>query len=76
MITQLRKPKAWAGTLVLAGLGILATATIGHAEDRKSLVEADAVTVSVDDDSFVEQVGFMDDIWNGGSSCDSGGCDI
>jgi len=64
-------PKAWINTLVLAGMGVLATATVGVAQDRQKLVDRDAVMISLDD-AFVgeiEQVGFLD---HGSSSCD--GC--
>lgn len=76
MNMQLSRPKAWVNTLVLAGLGVIATATVSQAQSRDSLVNADAVMVSLDDDydEGVAQVGFMDSAW-GESSCDSGSCD-
>lgn len=75
MITQLSNPKAWVNTLLLAGLGVLANGSVGLAQDRKSLVNADAVMVSVNDDAEkISQVGFFDESWGGESSCDMG-CD-
>ncbi len=76
MIMQLPKPKAWAGTLVLAGMGLFAAATVAQAQSPHVNADADAVTVSFDDylDEVdeVSQVGFLDHGWDKSSSCD--GC--
>lgn len=70
--------KTWINTLVLAGLGVVIS-TNSHAQNLQSLVDSDAVMVSLDDQtSFsdeVTQVGFFDHD-RGGSSCGKscGGC--
>jgi hypothetical protein len=59
-------------------MGVLAISSSSQAEDLRSLVERDAVQVSVDDGYVgdeISQVGFMDSIWSDSttrSSCD--GC--
>lgn len=76
MMMPLPRPKTWVNTLVLAGMGVLASATVGQAQTSRSLVDADAVMVSLHDDfdDGVAQVGFFDSAW-GDSSCDAGSCD-
>lgn len=67
-------PKAWINTLVLAGMGVLTIATVGQAQDRRSLVERDAIRVTLDDEyhgDAVSQVGFQDTVWaEPAMSCD------
>ena len=57
-IQSLFTPAAWVNTMVLAGLGVLTTATTIHADDASRFIDHDAVAVTtyIGDDEVSQPV--------------------